>query len=153
MSGSREAFIELDEELVGEQEMCGSWRVGRGAGGGRVPRPRHEVGRGVHGSPGGRRHCPRRQLLLHRTLLYVVTELCWRHAVGPFAICLELSAAELGLREGRRGEGEGLCAEWWCWREGGWRGWRGRRRGLYRPEALRFGVERTGHLKQKTNTY
>ena len=128
---------------VGEQQVRGRRRVrGRRGGGGLAPR--HEVRRGVRGG----RQRARRQLLLHRTLLDVVAELGGRHAVRTFAARLQLRAAELGLRESRSGEGEGLRAEWRRWRESGRRGGRRRRSWFHRPEALRFRVECAGHLKQ-----
>lgn len=129
---------------VGEEQVRGRWRV-RGRRGGSGVAPPHEVC-GRVGSWGQR---SRRQLLLHCALLYVVTELGGRHAVGALAARLQLGAAEFGLRECGSGKGKRLCAER---RRGGKGGRRGRRRsgcGLHRPEALGLGVECAGHLQSK----
>lgn len=124
--------------------------VGRRGGGGPVAAARHEIGGGVRGGSRGQR--ARRQLLLHGALFDVVAELGRGHAVGALAARLELGAAELGLRERGRGEGERLRAERRRGGEGGGRGGRRRRGWLHRPEALRFGVERPGHLESRENT-
>lgn len=129
---------------VGEEQVRGRRRVRRRGGGGGVA-SRHEVRGGVRG--GGQR--ARRQLLLHGPLLDVVAELGGGHAVRTLAARLQLGAAELGLREGGGGECEGLRAERRRGGEGRGGGGRRRRRGLHRPEALRFGVECAGHLEFK----
>lgn len=128
---------------VGEEQVRRGGVGGRRGGVGLAPC--HEVRRGVR----GRRQCARRQLLLHGALLYVVAELGRRHAVGAFAARLQLSAAELGLRERGRGEGERLRAK----RRRGGEGRRGRGGGggrrLHGPEALRLGVECARHLQSQ----